>query len=110
MCAVRMCSIMGMIWAEVGFLPGVWIWRRLQRALRYGISRVASSAWSSETVLGNGISAVSMTLGADFCFTAEDAEHAEETEEGSASGMSVEDVAVLSGRLRVRSAAAARAD
>ena len=87
--------MMGMICSGVGFLPGVWMKRRLQRALRYGVSRVASRAWSSAKVFGKGRSMVSMTLvgltgavgrgaverGAlgcsGFCFTAEDAEHAE---------------------------------
>ena len=30
----RIFWMMGMIWAGVGFLPGVWMWRRLQRAFR----------------------------------------------------------------------------
>src|ERR1041385_3629737 len=60
MWAARMRSMMGMISVGVGFGPGVRIWRRLQRALRYGISRVESRAASSERDLGKGMSQVSI--------------------------------------------------
>src|SRR3954471_3335536 len=64
----RRCWMMGMIWAGVGFGPGVPMKRRLQRALRYGTSRVASRAASSSTFLGNGISDVSMNFIRSFRF------------------------------------------
>src|SRR3954468_23485419 len=54
--------MMGMIWAGVGFWPGVRMKRRLQRAFKYGVSRVASRDWSSARVLGKGMSQVSMNL------------------------------------------------
>ena len=52
--------MIGMISAGAGFLSGVWIWRRLQRAFRYGMERVASRAVRSSRVFGNGSWRVSM--------------------------------------------------
>src|SRR3954469_12774782 len=59
----RQAWMMGMIWAGVGFWPGGRMKRRLQRAFRYGVSRVASRDWSSAMVLGKGMSQVSTNLG-----------------------------------------------
>ena len=48
----------GMISAGCGLGPGTWMPRRLQRAFRYGTSRVALRAASSVGVLGNGMSQI----------------------------------------------------
>src|ERR1043165_1982736 len=52
---MRRVSMYGMISRGGGFGRGMWMPMRLQRALRYGTSRVASRAESSAKVVGGVI-------------------------------------------------------